>query len=110
MNGNDDRGLVDDVLAGDPEAAAAVRAVVKAQRALRADPALAAEVGKRRFPPGASPLISAVIERDLPFYKPAISEEDVARLNGFAQSMGILSPSVPYEQVVAVRFRDLWDS
>src|ERR671922_519769 len=35
----------------DPERiAAAVRAIVKAQKALRADPAIAAEVGRRKFP------------------------------------------------------------
>jgi len=108
MNGNDDRGLVDDLLAGDPKAAAAVRAIVKTQKALRVEPALALKVGERRFSPEAAPLIASVVERDVPFYQPAISEEDIARLNGFARSVGILGASVPYEQVVAVRFRDLW--
>jgi hypothetical protein len=32
----------------------------------------------------------------------------VAGLNRFAQSIGHLTGPVPYEQVVAVRFRDLW--
>lgn len=91
-------------------AAAAVRAVVKAQRALRAEPALAAKVGRRRFPPEPAELIATIVERDAPFYDPVIYEEAVAGLNRFAQSVGLLPGPVPYEQVVAVRFRDLWRS
>jgi ABC-type nitrate/sulfonate/bicarbonate transport system substrate-binding protein len=93
----------------DPDcAAAAVRAIVKAQKALRVDPAIAAEVGRRRFPAEAAELIATVVERDLPFYNPVISEAAVVALNRFAQSIGHLPRPVPYDQVVAVRFRDLW--
>ncbi len=88
--------------------AAAVRAIVKAQRALRTEPTLAAEVGKRKFPPEAAALIAAIIERDAPFYDPVISEEAVVALNRFAHSIGHLTGAVPYEQVVAVRYRNLW--
>ena len=91
-------------------AAAAVRAIVKAQKALRENPGLAAEVGKRKFPPEAAALIATVIKRDRPFYDPVINEEAVAGLNRFAQSIGHLSGPVPYERVVAERFRDLWRS
>jgi ABC-type nitrate/sulfonate/bicarbonate transport system substrate-binding protein len=90
--------------------AAAVRAVVKAQKALRADPILAAEVGRRKFPEEAAELITAIVARDLSFYDPVIYEEAVAGLNRFAQSIGHLPGPVPYEQVVAVQFRDLWRS
>ena len=106
-------GLVttDALIERDPErVAAAVRAIVKTQQALRAEPNRAVEVGKRRFPPEAAELIAALVERDLPFYDPAISEEAVVGLNRFAQSVGLLPGPVPYEQVVAVRFRDLWRS
>ena len=89
-------------------AAAAVRAIVKAQKALRENPALATAVGRRKFPPEAAALIAAVIERDVPFYDPVISEASVAALNRFAQSVGHLPEPVPYGQVVAERFRDLW--
>jgi hypothetical protein len=65
-------------------------------------------VGKRRFPPDAAELIAAIIERDLPFYDAAISEDAVNGLNRFAQSIGLLAEPVSYEQVVAVQFRDLW--
>jgi ABC-type nitrate/sulfonate/bicarbonate transport system substrate-binding protein len=91
-------------------AAAAVRAIVKTQNALRAEPALAAEVGRRRFPQEAAELIATVVARDVPFYDPVISPEAVAGLNRFAQSVGRLPGPVAYEQVVAVRFRDLWRS
>jgi NitT/TauT family transport system substrate-binding protein len=89
-------------------AAAAVRAIVRSQKALRDNPALAAEVGGRRFPADAAELIATVVERDLPFYDPVIYEEAVVGLNRFTQSIGHLLSPVPYDQVVAVRFRDLW--
>jgi ABC-type nitrate/sulfonate/bicarbonate transport system substrate-binding protein len=93
----------------DPERiAATVRAIVKTHKALRADPTRAAEVGKRRFPPDAAELIAAIIARDLPFYDAEISEEAVNGLNHFAQSVDLLAEPVPYEQVVAARFCDLW--
>jgi ABC-type nitrate/sulfonate/bicarbonate transport system substrate-binding protein len=88
--------------------AAAVRAIVKAQKALRSDPNLAAEVGGRKFPKEAAELIATIVERDAPFYDPVISEEAIVGLNRFAQSVGHLPRPVPYEEVVAVRFRDLW--
>lgn len=99
----------DDFIAREPEAIdAAVRAIVKAQKALRADPAIAREVGARKFPPEAADLIAAIVERDAPFYDPVISEEAVRRLNEFAQSVGRLAGPAPYEQVVAARCRPLW--
>jgi ABC-type nitrate/sulfonate/bicarbonate transport system substrate-binding protein len=104
-------GLVttDALIARDPErVAATVRAIVKTQQALRAEPARAAEVGQRRFPADAAALIAKLVERDLPFYDAAISEEAVNGLNRFAQSVGLLAETVSYEQVVAVQFRDLW--
>lgn len=99
----------DEFLARRPETlAAAVRAIVKAQKALRADPALAREVGERKFPPEAAALIADIVARDADFYDPVITEQAVARMNRFAQSIGHLSRPVPYEQVVALRYRDLW--
>lgn len=101
----------DALIERDPErAAAVVRAIVKTQRALRADPALALEVGRRRFPAEAAELIATIVERDLPFYDPVIYEDAVAQLNRFACSIGHLREPVPYEQIVAVRFRAIWRS
>jgi len=88
--------------------AAAVRAIVKAQKALRADPQLAAEVGRRKFPAEAASLIARIVARDAPFYDPVISEQAVIVLNRFSQAVGHLSGPLPYEQVVAARFRNIW--
>ena len=100
----------DAFIAREPRAiAAAVRAVVKTQKALRADPSLAREVGLRKFPPDAADLITRIVERDAAFYDPRISVEAVKGLNAFARSAGHLSGPVSYEHVVAVKFCELWD-
>jgi hypothetical protein len=65
-------------------------------------------VGRRRFPPAAAEIIASVVERDLPFYDPAIGEQAVAVMNGFARSIGLLSAPVAYDDTVATQFRDLW--
>ena len=86
----------------------AVRAVVEAQRALRADPSRAAEVGQRLFPSDEAVLIEALVRRDAPYYTAGISPESVAGLNQFCRNLGSLSGDVAYEQVVASRFAHLW--
>ena len=99
----------DRTIARAPEAvAAAVRAIVHTQRALKEQPDRATEVGKRLFPPAEADMIAAVVTRDLPFYDSTIAEEAIHRMNQFAQDMGLLTRPVPYEQVVATRFRPLW--
>ena len=99
----------DALIAREPErVAAAVRAIVRAQRVLRENPARATDVGRRRFPPAAAEIIAAVVERDLPFYQAAVTEPMVTAMNGFAQAIGMLSGLVPYEDVAATRFRPLW--
>jgi ABC-type nitrate/sulfonate/bicarbonate transport system substrate-binding protein len=99
----------DALIAREPDrVAAAVRAIVRAQQVLRKDPGRAAEVGRRRFPPAAAEIIATVVERDLPFYDPAIGEGAVAAMNGFARSLGLLAAPVAYDDVVATRFRSLW--
>jgi ABC-type nitrate/sulfonate/bicarbonate transport system substrate-binding protein len=87
--------------------AAAVRAVVRAQQALRADPSLATDAA-RQFPEAERRLIAELIRRDARFYDPAISERTVEALNAFATDIGILSRPVKYEQVVAAQFHDCW--
>ncbi|HWO42788.1 MAG TPA: ABC transporter substrate-binding protein [Candidatus Eisenbacteria bacterium] len=99
----------DAMIGREPEhVAAAVRAIVKAQRALRENPGLARIVGERLFPPEAAARIATVVERDVPFYDPVISREAVAGLNRFAQKIGHLDRPATFEQVVAVQFSDLW--
>jgi ABC-type nitrate/sulfonate/bicarbonate transport system substrate-binding protein len=86
----------------------AVRAIVKAQRMLRANPSLAQRIGQGKFPPEAAALITRTIERDVVFYDPAITEAAVISMNKFAQAIGHLPGPVPYGQVVDVRFRRWW--
>jgi NitT/TauT family transport system substrate-binding protein len=90
--------------------ASVVRAIVKAQNALRANPACAAEVGKRKFPPDAAEQIACLVGRDVPFYDPRISEAAVAGVNCLARSLGLLASPVSYAQMVAEPFRGLWAS
>jgi NitT/TauT family transport system substrate-binding protein len=99
----------DRLIDGSPEvAAAAVRAIVATQAALRADPERAAEVGRKLFPPAEAALIAELIRRDLPYYDAAISPEFVAGMSQFARDLGILHGEVPYGRVVATRFAPLW--
>ncbi len=64
----------DALIARSPDqAAAAVRAIVKTQNALKADVTRAAEVGKKLFPPSEAGLITDLIRRDLPYYDASLS-------------------------------------
>jgi len=93
----------------DPEAVAAVvRGIVSAQHRLREDPRRATEVGRRRFPPAAAEMIAALVERDLPFYDPVIDEDAVQAMSEFSIALGLIQEKVPYDRVVATRFKDLW--
>jgi len=89
-------------------AAAAVRALVKTQAALKADPARATAVGRKLFPPSEAELIAELIRRDLPYYDATITRGFVTGMNRFARDSGILKGEVAYETVVATQFADLW--
>ena len=93
------------------QVAAAVRAIVAAQRALLAEPHRATEAACPHFPQHETDLIAELIARDAPFYDPAISPPKVRALCEFAHGIGILPVAdVPYESVVAARFRSEWAS
>jgi ABC-type nitrate/sulfonate/bicarbonate transport system substrate-binding protein len=99
----------DRLVADEPEkTAAAVRAIVATQKALKADVSLATKVGRKLFPESEAGLIADIVRRDLPYYDPTISEEFVRGMNRFARDMGILKGDAPYERVVAQQFRSLW--
>jgi NitT/TauT family transport system substrate-binding protein len=99
----------DRLIDSSPEtAAAAVRAIIKTQTALKADPERATEVGRKLFPPSEAALIAELIRRDLPYYDPSISPAFVTEMNQFARDLGILRGELPYDKVVATRFIDLW--
>jgi len=92
-----------------PETAdAAVRALVRAQSALREDPGRATQIGRRLFPPDEALMIAELVRRDLPYYDASISTSSVEHLNRFAIGQGLLERPVPYQQVVATRCVPLW--
>src|SRR5262245_55612000 len=89
-------------------AAAAIRAMVEAQAALKENVARATDIGRKLFPPSEAELIAELIRRDLPYYEASISRDFVAGMNQFSRDVGILSGDVPYEGVVASQFSHLW--
>jgi ABC-type nitrate/sulfonate/bicarbonate transport system substrate-binding protein len=93
----------------EPEiAAAAVRALVAAQTMLKEDVSRGTEVGAKRFPPREAGLVAQIVARDLPFYDAAIAERSIPAINRFAIGMSILDEDVPYRDIVATEFSDLW--
>lgn len=88
--------------------AAAVRAIVATQRALKDNPDLATQAAQRLFPASETALIKDLIVRDLPYYDASISPEFVAGMNRFTRDIGIASGQAPYEKVVASQFSTLW--
>ena len=90
------------------DAAAAVRAIVSTQRKLKQDVGRATAIGETLFAPDEATLIARVVERDLPYYDPAIPEGFVEGMNRFALDMGILDRAMPYAQIVATEFSEFW--
>src|SRR6516165_7532909 len=89
-------------------AAGAVRAIVAAHAALKADTGLAKKVGEKLFPPQETELIEGLIRRDLPYYDASISPGFVDGMNRFARDIGILAGRPSYTDVVAAQFSALW--
>jgi ABC-type nitrate/sulfonate/bicarbonate transport system substrate-binding protein len=89
-------------------AAAAIRAIIRTQKALKSDISLATKVGEKLFPPTEASLIAEVVARDLPYYDPKITEEFVRDMNQFAMDMEFLKAPAAYDKVVATRFSHLW--
>ncbi len=99
----------DELVEREPEiAAAAVRAIVHAQEALRADADLATGIGRKLFPAAEAELIADLIRRDLPYYDAAISPEFVSGMNAFCRDLGILDGDPAYAEVVATSLSNYW--
>jgi ABC-type nitrate/sulfonate/bicarbonate transport system substrate-binding protein len=99
----------DALIARAPEqAAAAVRAIVKTQAALKMDVTRAATVGNKLFPESEAALITDLIRRDLPYYDATLAPDFIAGMAAFARGQGILDSEVAYEQAVATQFAPLW--
>jgi hypothetical protein len=100
----------DDLAHDTGKAGAIVRALVRAQQALRTDPGRSAEVVEGIFPDREASLLPGLIERDLPYYDAWISPEFVAGMNRFSRDIGILKGDPAYEDVVAVDCQRWWRS
>jgi NitT/TauT family transport system substrate-binding protein len=99
----------DRLISSNPVAAeGAIRAVVKAQAALRRDITLATKVANKVFPKSEAALIEKLVLRDLPYYDVAISKGFVADMSQFSLDMGIITHEVGFGHVVAERFSHLW--
>lgn len=99
----------DNMITKHPDAcAAAIRALVKTQNALKEDLSLATKVGRKLFPPEEAELIADVVERDLPFYSTSISPEFVIGMNKFQKDVGLVKGDFTYDQVVASEFSVYW--
>ncbi len=85
-----------------------MRAVVKAQQALKQNVELATDIGRRLFPETEAAIIADLIRRDLLHYDAAISREAVERMIDFSNAAGVLKRRPAYEEVVATPFAPLW--
>jgi ABC-type nitrate/sulfonate/bicarbonate transport system substrate-binding protein len=101
--------ITDALIENEPEvAAAAVRAIVATQKALRADPTLAKKVGDELFPGEEADMIPILVSRDAPFYDATITTDAVDGLNKFAMANGLLDRPLAYDQIVARQFEQIW--
>ena len=99
----------DEFIAREPaSAAAAVRAIVKTQRALAADPSRATAAARALFPAQETALIAELVRRDAPYYDATIARDFVTGMNQFARDVGILKGDPAYESVVATQLAPLW--
>ena len=90
------------------EVAAATRAIVAAQLALKKDPALATVAAKNLFPPAETAMIAELVRRDTPYYDAAISRQKIDALNAFSKSLGLLAHAPAYEDLVPAICRAVW--
>lgn len=99
----------DRLIAEEPEVvAAAVRAIVATQKALKANVALATEVGRKLFPLREASLIAGIVARDLPHYDASIAPESIGRLNEFCRAQKLLHGDPAFEAVVEHTLTPLW--
>jgi ABC-type nitrate/sulfonate/bicarbonate transport system substrate-binding protein len=91
-------------------AAGVIRAIMKAQALLKSNIGLATEVGLRLFPAFEAELIARVVERDLPYYSPVVSEAFVQSMSQYSRDVGLLKGYPSYADVVPTQFCNLWQS
>ena len=99
----------DALIERDPQAAAAaIRAIVATQKAIKADIGLTTKVGEKLFPASDAAMIADVVARDLPYYDTMVSEKFVLGMNEFMTDLGWLDGPVAYDKVVATQYKTLW--
>lgn len=99
----------EDLIESQPDVVrAAVRAIMRTQQVLKADPSLARQVGRALFPDQEARLIQRLVERDLDFYRPPLDQAFIGSMQGFATSIGLLDRPAAYDDVVDAGCRTLW--
>jgi NitT/TauT family transport system substrate-binding protein len=83
---------------------AVTAAIAKTHIALKKNPELATDIGRKLFPAHEADLIAELVRRDLPYYDTSISRDFVAGMNQFARDMCILVGDVPYEKITTQRY------
>ena len=86
-----------------------VRAVVKTQKRLREDPEAGVRVAQKLFPTLDVELIRGIIALQRASYLPAITEEAMRTVNQSQKQAGVVKTDFPYDKVVAVQLKPLWD-
>ena len=86
-----------------------VRAVAKTQKRLREDPEAAARVAQKIFPTLDVELIRGIIALQRASYLPAITEEMMRTANQSQKRAGVVKSDFPYDKVVAVQQKPIWD-
>ena len=86
-----------------------VRAVVKTQKRLREDPEAGVRVAQKLFPTLDVELIRGIIALQRASYLPAITEEAMRTVNQFQKQAGVVKSDFPYDKVVAVQLKPIWD-
>ncbi len=99
----------DRLIAAEPDLVErAIRAIVRAQRMLRADISLASVVGRKLFPKAEAEYTEAVVTRDLAYYSAEISSQTVDGIIRFSQACGLLKGTPSRDDIVAMPFSRLW--
>jgi len=86
-----------------------VRAVVKTQKRLREDPEAGVRVAQKIFPTLDVELIRGIIALQRASYLPAITEEAMRTVNQSQKQAGVVKTDFPYDKVVAVQLKPIWD-
>jgi NitT/TauT family transport system substrate-binding protein len=86
-----------------------VRAVSKTQKRLREDPEAGVKVAQKIFPALDVELIRNIIVLQRPSYIPTITEDAIRTANQFQKQAGVVKADFPYDKIVAVQFKALWE-